>query len=57
MYQEPDWRKAIELIGSRKVNLQPLVTNHFAFADYKKAYEYIDANRERAMKVMITVQE
>jgi L-iditol 2-dehydrogenase len=57
MYQEPDWRKAIELIGSRKVNLQPLVTNHFAFTDYKKAYEYIDANRERAMKVMITVQE
>ena len=57
MYQEPDWKKAIELIGSGKVKLQPLVTNHFAFSDYKKAYEYIDANRERAMKVMITVAE
>ena len=57
MYQEPDWKKAIELIGSGKVKLQPLVTNHFAFADYKKAYEYIDANREKAMKVMITVQD
>jgi L-iditol 2-dehydrogenase len=55
MYQEPDWKKAIELIGAGKVNLQPLVTDHFDFADYKKAYEYIDANRERAMKVMITV--
>jgi L-iditol 2-dehydrogenase len=57
MYQEPDWKKAIELIGSGKVKLQPLVTNHFPFADYKKAYEYIDANRERAMKVMIVVEK
>lgn len=57
MYQEQDWKKAIDLIGGEKVKLQPLVTNHFAFADYKKAYEYIDANRERAMKVMITVTE
>ena len=55
MYQEADWKKAIELISSGKVKLQPLVTNHFAFEEYKKAYEYIDANRERAMKVMITV--
>jgi len=55
MYQEPDWKKAIELIAAGKVNLQPLVTNHFDFADYARAYEYIDANRERAMKVMITV--
>ena len=57
MYQEPDWKKAIELIGSGEVKLGPLVTNHFPFADFKKAYEYIDANRERAMKVMITVQD
>ena len=57
MYQEHDWKKAIDLIGSGAVRLGPLVTNHFAFADYKKAYEYIDANREKAMKVMITVSE
>ncbi len=57
MYQEPDWKKAIELIATEKVKLQPLVTNHFAFADFKKAYEYIDGNREKAMKVMITVQD
>ncbi|MBE3134092.1 MAG: alcohol dehydrogenase, partial [Acidobacteria bacterium] len=29
--------------------------DHFAFADYTKAYQYIDANRDRAMKVMIVV--
>ena len=55
MYREPDWRKAIELLGARKITLDPLITDHYAFADYGKAYQYIDANRDRAMKVMIVV--
>ena len=55
MYQQPDWVKAITLIEQGKIDLEPLVTDRFAFADYQKAYEYIDANRERAMKVMIVV--
>jgi L-iditol 2-dehydrogenase len=55
MYQEPDWKKAIELVKSGKVTLLPLITNHFPFVNYTKAYEYIEANRERAMKVMIVV--
>jgi len=56
MYQQPDWVKAIALIEQGKVDLGPLVTDRFALADYQKAYEYIDANRERAMKVMIVVE-
>jgi len=55
MYREPDWKKAIELVEKGKVKLQPLITDHFPFGEYRKAYEYIDANRERAMKVMIVV--
>jgi len=55
MYQEPDWKKAIELVKSGKVRLSPLITDHFPFVNYTKAYEYIVANRERAMKVMIVV--
>jgi L-iditol 2-dehydrogenase len=55
MYREPDWKKAIELVEKNKIHLAPLITDHFAFADYKKAYEYIEANREKAMKVMIVV--
>jgi L-iditol 2-dehydrogenase len=57
MYQEADWKVAIELAEKGKVKLAALVTDHFAFADYLKAYEYIEANRERAMKVMVTVEE
>jgi L-iditol 2-dehydrogenase len=56
MYQEPDWKKAIDLVEAGKVRLAPLITDHYEFADYRRAYEYIDANRERAMKVMIVVE-
>jgi L-iditol 2-dehydrogenase len=55
MYQEPDWRQAIALVEAGKVNLEPLVTDRFPFDRYLDAYRHIDANRERAMKVMITV--
>ena len=57
MYQEPDWKKAIDLVERGAIRLSPLITDHFDFADYKKAYEYIDAHRERAMKVMIVLDK
>jgi threonine dehydrogenase-like Zn-dependent dehydrogenase len=56
MYQEPDWRQAIALVESGKVNLEPLVTDRFPFDRYLEAYRHIDANRERSMKVMIAVE-
>jgi len=56
MYQEADWREAIDLVEKGKVRLQSLITDHFAFADYTKAYEHIETHRERAMKVMIVVE-
>lgn len=56
MYQEPDWRRAIALVEAGKVNLEPLVTDRYPFERYLDAYRYIDANREKAMKVMITME-
>ncbi len=56
MYREPDWRKAIDLVEAGAVRLAPLITDRFPFADYRKAYQYIEGNRERAMKVMIVVE-
>lgn len=57
MYRNEDYVEAIRLVDEGKVALKPLISNHFAFRDYKKAYEYIDANRETTMKVIINVQE
>ena len=56
MYQEPDWKQAIALVDAKKVNLEPLVTDRYPFDRYLDAYHYIEANREKAMKVMITVE-
>ena len=57
MYRNEDYIDAIELVRAGKVQLQPLVSKHFAFRDYAEAYRYIDANRETTMKVIINVQE
>lgn len=57
MYRNEDYLDAIRLVREQKVKLQPLISEHFAFRDYLKAYQYIDENRERTMKVIINVQE
>ena len=55
MYRHEDYVEAIRLVGEGKIQLKPLMSKHFAFADYQAAYEYIDANREATMKVLIDV--
>lgn len=55
MYRHEDYVDAIRLVNEKKVQLKPLQTAHFAFEDYQKAYEFIDANREKTMKVLIDV--
>lgn len=55
MYRHEDYVDAIRYVEEGKIALQPLMSKHFAFQDYKAAYEYIDANRESTMKVLIDV--
>lgn len=57
MYRNEDYIEAIRLVNEKKVVLAPLISKHFAFQDYLKAYQYIDDNRESTMKVIINVQE
>lgn len=57
MYRHEDYVDAIRLVSEGKVQLRPLMSRHFAFPDYLKAYQYIDENREMTMKVIIDVQE
>lgn len=53
MYQKSDYERAIELVSSGKLCLDPMITHRFAFADYLQAYETIEAADGRYMKVMI----
>ena len=57
MYRHEDYVGAIELVKAGKVQLKPLISKIFPFAQYLDAYKYIDANRETTMKVIIAVQE
>ena len=55
MYRHEDFVDAIKFVQEGKIQLKPLQTAHFAFEDFQKAYEYIDANRETTMKVIVDV--
>lgn len=56
MYTHEDYVDAIRLVGEGKISLEPLMTRHFPFHEFAKAYEFIDANREETMKVIIDLQ-
>lgn len=53
MYRHEDYELAIKLVNEGRIRLEPLISRHFAFHEYLSAYEYIDNNRESAMKVLI----
>ncbi len=53
MYKEEDYRTAIGLIQAGKIRFDPLISKHFRFEDYPQAYKYIEAYRDKTMKVLI----
>ncbi len=56
MYQRKDYETAIRLLAEGRLILEKLITTRFTFADYQKAYEYIEKTKDRVMKVMITME-
>ena len=57
MYQKDDYIKAIELVHSKKICLEPLMTTHFPFEDYNKAYKFIEDKKDKVMKVFIDINQ
>ena len=53
MYQRPDYERAVELIGSGQVVTDPLFSKHFPIDEYLAAYEFIEAQGDKTMKVFI----
>lgn len=53
MYRKEDWLEAIRLVSEKKIHLDSLITHHIAFSDYEKAYQLIDQEKDKAMKVII----
>ena len=50
-------RPSIEMVETGQVRLTPLMSKVFPFGQFKQAYEYIDANRETTMKVLVDIQD
>lgn len=57
MYQKQDYLKAVDLIASEQIVTEPLMTHHFPFEKYLDAYEYIEEQGERSMKVFIDLNQ
>jgi L-iditol 2-dehydrogenase len=55
MYQYQDYIDAVKLINVNKIETEPLFSKHFDFYDYNKAYDFIDGERDKIMKVFIDV--
>ncbi len=53
MYRREDYEDAILCLAQGGVVSGPLLTGSFPFRRYLNAYRFIEANRERVMKVMI----
>ncbi|MFC1960362.1 zinc-binding dehydrogenase [Chloroflexota bacterium] len=53
MYQQTDYEKAIELATGGKLCLDELISTHYSFDDYLKAYLAIEDAKGDIMKVMI----
>ena len=56
MYREEDYMKAIELVRENLIDLDALVTKHVKFKDYPDAYQIIDEQKDKVMKVMINME-
>ena len=57
MSRHEDYLKAVEEISAGRIRLAPLVSNRFPLEKYREAYEFIDANRETCMKVLIDLED
>ena len=53
MYQYDDYMQAVDRLSKGDVNIKPMETKHFPFAQFDAAYAFIDTEGPRSMKVFI----
>ncbi len=53
MYQDSDYKTAIDLVQKGKLSLDELITHRFEFSRYLEAYQAIEESNGEYMKVMI----
>ena len=53
MYRHEDYEEAVSMIANGKINTEPLISMHFPFNQYMQAYEFVEHQKDKSMKVMI----
>lgn len=57
MYRIEDYREAIDLIEANLIELDALITHRVKFMEYPKAYQIVDEEKDKAMKILILFDE
>jgi L-iditol 2-dehydrogenase/threonine 3-dehydrogenase len=55
MYKHEDYVQAVRWIASGAIKTTPLITRHFPFEQYVEAYNFIEAQGDKTLKVMVDV--
>jgi len=55
MYTKENWLDAIRLVTEKKILLEPLMSAYFPLSELAEAYQYIEDNKDIALKVLIKV--
>lgn len=53
MYKHEDYQEAVRLIDEETIETEPLFTKHFPFEEYLEAYQFIDNQGDKTLKVII----
>ena len=56
MYRVEDYIKAIKLVTEGSIELDALITHRVPFLEYEKAYQIIDEQKDKSMKVIIDME-
>jgi 2-desacetyl-2-hydroxyethyl bacteriochlorophyllide A dehydrogenase len=56
MYRREDYTRAIELIASAQIATAPLISRHFPLREYAQAYQFIESQGNKALKVFIDLE-
>lgn len=57
MYRVEDYIKAIELVDAGLIEFDALITHKIGFREFKKGYDIIDEQKDKAMKVIVEMEE
>ena len=53
MYKNEDWDVAIDILRQGKIHTDLIISKHFPSSEFLEAYQYIDAQKDKVMKVVV----